>query len=792
MRIYLLLLAVFMANSWHAHSQNTLTGTVLANTNAPLDGAHIHIEALHGIALPDGTYTVAGIPSGSHRVVISFVGFKSLDTIVDFHSSRVLDAILQPDVTQIEEVVLTDNAVSKNTLPIQRLTTPVLEKYSSASLGDALKEIAGVSALKTGNNVVKPIINGLHSSRVPIISNNVRLEDQQWGAEHAPNLDVNAAGKVSVIKGAGALQYGGDAVGGVVLVEPLQVLNDTLFGSTLLTGNSNGRGGTLSTSLHKGAQNGWAWNAQGTLKYMGDRGAPNYVISNSGNREANVAADVSYLGKDYKLSAFYSIYSATIGIAIATHIGNVADLVRAINSGVPSVVNPFTYNIGNPRQKVQHHLGKLNYTKYLDDGSEFALQYAFQLNHRQEYDLRRGDFANTPALDLTLVTHSANADWKKELDGGSFRAGISAAMQHNNASPDTGVRPLIPTYDKYDAGGYGIYSHQFSQSLTGEASVRYDFSRMDATKFYQKSRWTALGYEGVYDHFITQDFGSQWLTNPKFTFHNVSASLGIRKRFQEGLEILGNLSLAMRNPNPSELFSDGLHHSNATIELGNLGLQKETSFKASATLLKTSGTFTLEATPYLNVINNFMFLAPTAVEYTIRGTFPVYSYRQANALLAGVDLHTRWDFTKNFSHSLNAAYVYGTNTEDNAPLIDMPPLNLMNTLRYSAEDFHNFFAEVRSEAVFTQTRYPDFDFNADVPVNSVLVPTPVNISKPPKGYQLLHLSTGMQFAMGKTQTAVSLSVFNLFNTTYRDYLNRQRLYTDEVGRNIQLQLKFSY
>ncbi|MES2487545.1 MAG: TonB-dependent receptor, partial [Bacteroidota bacterium] len=183
---------------------------------------------------------------------------------------------------------------------------------------------------------------------------------------------------------------------------------------------------------------------------------------------------------------------------------------------------------------------------------------------------------------------------------------------------------------------------------------------------------------------------------------------------------------------------------------------------------------------------------PTAVEYTIRGTFPVYSYRQANALLAGLDLHTQWNFTKNLSHSLNAAYVYGTNTQDNAPLIDMPPLNLTNTVRFSNEDFHNFFAEVRSEAVFTQTRYPDFDFNADVPVNGELVATPVNISKAPKGYQLVHLSTGMQFAMGKMQTAVNLSVFNLFNTTYRDYLNRQRLYTDEVGRNIQLQVKFSY
>jgi iron complex outermembrane receptor protein len=792
MRIYLLLLAVFMANSWHAHSQTTLTGRVLANNSLPLDGAHIHIETLHGISLPDGTYTVTGIPAGSHRVVISYIGYKSLDTLVEFHGSRVLDAVLEPQTAKIEEVVLTDNTVSKNTVHEQRLTTQTIEKYSNASLGDALKEIAGVSVLKTGNNIVKPVINGLHSSRVPVIANNVRLEDQQWGTEHAPNLDINSAGRISVVKGAGALQYGGDAVGGLVLVEPIQVQQDTLFGSTLLTGNTNGRGGTLSTSLHKGAQNGWAWNAQGSAKYMGDRQAPDYMLSNTGNRETNVSGDVSYLGQGYKLSAFYSFYSATIGIATATHIGNVADLVNAINSGTPNVVNPFTYSINNPKQEVQHHLGKLNFSRDMADGSGLSLQYAFQQNHREEYDLRRGDFADIPALDLTLTTHSANADWQKDMDGTTFKAGLSAALQHNDASPDTGVRPLIPTYDKYDAGAYGIYSHRFSQSLMGEAGVRYDFSRMDATKFYQKSRWTALGYDGVHDHFITQDFGTQWLTNPAFTFHNVSASLGIRKRFTEGLELLGNLSLAMRNPNPSELFSDGLHHSNATIELGNLGLKKETAFKASATLLKTGGAFTAEATPYLNAISNFMYLAPTAVEYTIRGTFPVYNYRQANALLAGLDLHTGWDFAKNFSHSLNAAYVYGKNTSANAPLIDMPPLNLSNTIRYTKEDFHHFYAEVRSEAVFTQTRYPNNDFYADVPINGELVPTPVNISKPPKGYHLLHLATGMQFSLGKTQTSVNVWAFNVLNTNYRDYLNRQRLYLDEAGRSFQLQVKFNY
>lgn len=791
MRIHILLLA-FLAASWCGYSQQAISGKIAAPNNIPLNGAHIHIGQLHGTSAPDGSYEVHHVPSGQRRIVISYIGYKTLDTLVDVYADLRLDAVLKPESMQLEEVVITEsNAVSKNTTHEQRLKTETLEKYSNASLGDALKEVAGVYSLKTGSTIVKPVINGLHSSRVPVISNNVRLEDQQWGTEHAPNLDINQAGRVSVIKGASALQYGGDAIGGLVLVEPVWVAQDTLFGKTILTADSNGRGGGITSSLHKGNGMGWAWNAGGTYKYMGDREAPNYVLSNTGNCEANFAGDVKYLSESYDASVSYSFYNAVLGIARATHIGNVADLVRAINNGEPDVVEPFTYTIDSPRQEVQHHLVKANFNKQLSGDASLSLQYAFQLNNRMEYDMRRGEFTNVPALDLMLATHSVNADWKKKAEVTDFRAGVSASAQFNDASPDTGVRPLIPTYDKYDAGAYGIVSYSFSETFSGEVGLRYDFSHTSATKYYQKTRWNNLGYDGVYNHFITGDYGTQWLTNPEFTYHNISASLGVRKRLSTDFDLLANAALAMRNPNPSELFSDGLHHSNGTIELGNLGIKKEQALKLSATLLRQHGSFRLEATPYLNAIRDFIYLNPTGVEYTIRGTFPVYSYAQDNVVMAGLDLHTDWDITGRFRHSFNFAYVYADNTTRNEPLIDMPPLNIINAVRYTI-GWHNLFAELRSEAVFVQSRYPYNNFYTDVPVNGELLPTLVDISTPPPGYHLLHFASGVQFPVGKTTASVNFSVNNLFNTAYRDYLNRQRLYTDDLGRNFQMQLKFNY
>jgi iron complex outermembrane receptor protein len=72
------------------------------------------------------------------------------------------------------------------------------------------------------------------------------------------------------------------------------------------------------------------------------------------------------------------------------------------------------------------------------------------------------------------------------------------------------------------------------------------------------------------------------------------------------------------------------------------------------------------------------------------------------------------------------------------------------------------------------------------------VPVLVDVSTPPAGYALFHFAAGMQFNVGKATVGTTLSVNNIFNTSYRDYLNRQRFYADETGRNFQLQIKINY
>ncbi len=777
-----------------AFGQFKISGQILDENNKPIDGCHVHIRNKNANSNSNGNYSIENILSGKTKVYVSSLGYKSIEETLDLQANLVRDFKMFSKVNSLNDVIVNQKRNSENNSILeQKIRTETIEKYSSQTLGDALREVAGVSILRTGSNIVKPVINGLHSSRVPIISNNVRLEDQQWGAEHAPNFDVNAAGKITVIKGASGLQYGGDAVGGLIIVEPIVVKNDTLFGKTISNLSSNGQGGTLSTSLHKGNFCDWSWNALGTFKYFGDRNSANYVLSNSGNREINFSGDVKYTGKKFDVSGFYSLYNAQIGILSASHIGSANDLKTSINNLVPSTIKDYTYNLKNPKQEVKHHLAKVNFKYSIDESSSLAFQYSYQFNKRLEFDVRRGNLKNTPALDLELVTNNLKLDYKNEFQHWTLKSGFSLENQENKASTLIGVRPLIPDYIKRDMGFYGISTYSISESMILDFGLRYDYSNTNASKYYLKSRWTERNFDKQFSGFIVGQSGNQWYTKPKFTFNNYSGSAGLQKQFDANLNWYVNVSLATRNPNPSELFSDGLHHSTGQIELGDLGLKKEQSFKFATTLVKKWSKFSVEINPFANSIRNYMFLIPTDFETTIRGVFPVWEYQQTNALLTGLDFNSIWNINETLQHQFTFAAVNGFDLTNDLPLIVMPPLTFSNKIQFAKKTFHGLVVELKNEVVLRQTQFPDNNFTTKIIENNEFVDVLVDISSPPNAYQLWSFYSEIKFkTFKKSFTTIAFSIQNILNTNYRDYLNSQRYFVNELGRNFQIQLKFNY
>lgn len=799
MRTYaLVILLLSSIPSISQNCDNTLSGTVTdLHDGSLLVGATLIVAGSEQAVVTDldGKFTISSLCDETYNIQVSHPYCLAKGFTIKLSGNTIKNFKLEHHLEELNQITVAGKAYSNKSKTIleNTISKEELERFSSGTLGDALNSLSGVSSLNTGNTVVKPLINGLHSSRVVIINNGVRMEDQEWGAEHAPNVDINSAGNLTLIKGAGALQYGGDAVGGVIVAEASKVpVKDSLYGRTLFTGASNGRGTSLTSQLTKSYQSGWYATVQGTLKRFGDFEASDYVLSNTGIFERNASLHVGLNRFDYGIEAYYSLFKNEIGILRASHLGGAQDQIRAIKSDRPLIINDFTYNIIAPKQDVTHHLARIKGFKRFDGFGKLSLQYDFQRNNRLEFDIRRGADKDNASLDLQLDTHTLMLDLDSHLtDAISLKTGLMARYQNNFADPNTGVRRLIPDYDKYDLGIYAIADYRLNDNLLLEAGGRFDYTYMDVFKFYRTSFWQSRNYDELFPEIVVEELDNQILTNPQLNFYNASATLGATYNFNEEYKLFFNYSLASRAPNPSELFSEGLHHSASRIELGDLRFKSEIGHKIALTLQRENEKFSFSVSPFINTINDFIVIEPTEIQQTVRGNFQVWEYRQTNAQLLGVDFDASYAFAKNFRFNNQFSLVKGYDRTRDEPLISMPPVNTKNEIVYQNPDFKNIRLAFQSEYVFRQNEYPDNNFEVFIPETETM--ETVDLSTPPDAYHLLNFNSSIDFKATQNSTlTVGFGITNLLNTSYRNYLNRLRYYADDLGRNFLLNLKLNY
>ena len=792
MRLFaLLLLLCCSMQSYSQDCNNTLYGSLLdIHDGSVLSGATV-IVAQTGVGVLtdlDGNFVISNLCSATYQLQISHpsCSTKAFSVLIKDDTQKIFK--LEHHLESLNEIIVSGKKTNRATKSIYEnlVDQQTITTFSSGSLGDALNSISGVSSLNTGNTVVKPMINGLHSSRVLIINNGVQMQDQEWGAEHAPSIDINAVGTLKVIKGASALQYGGNAIGGVVIASAPKVpLLDSLYGKTIFSGSSNGLGGTVSSSLTRSNQNGLYTAFQGSLKRYGDFNAPNYNLSNTGVFERNIAATIGFNRIDYGVEAYYSLFKNEIGILRASHIGGAEDQVQAIASPVPSIINDFTYNIDAPRQDVTHHLARIKGFKNIENIGLISLQYDYQQNNRLEFDVRRGSNKDKASVDLVLDTQTLTIDVASDISEKlTTKFGIVGSLQTNYANPETGVRRLIPDYDKYSIAGFASGNYDINQKWVLEAGFRFDYTHMNVFKFYRRSFWQDRGYDNQFSDLVVEEIGNQLLVNPKLDFYNPSFTIGSKYSF--GLyKLFANYSLSSRAPNASEQFSEGLHHSASRIELGDLQFTSETAHKISLTLQKIGERVNFTITPFATKIDDFILIEPTGIRQTIRGNFQVWEYRQTQAQMYGLDLDANLSLTDNVRFVHQFSLVKGYDKTSNEPLISMPAANTLNSLVYTNPNFNNISIAIQSNYVFRQNEFPNTNFEVVLP-DSIQT---VDISTPPSGYHLLNLNIT---AAIRPDMQVGLYVNNLLNTSYRNYLNRLRYYADDVGRNITLQLKYNY
>lgn len=753
----------------------TVTGHVTdAADGTALVGASVVVRGTGtGVATDRrGSYRLTLPASGAYTLVVRFLGYdtKSVDIAVRAGTSERADVELKPVVVGADELVVvgTPDVLTASARSTETLDARALADARGQTFGETLAALPGVTTLSTGPTIDKPVVRGMHSDRVVLVQNGIRQEGQQWGREHAPEVDPFAPVEITVVKGAAGVEYGVGAIGGVLRLEPRTLPSVPGIQGAVdvdaFTNNGQGAGSVLlEGALQTGPSDGttWAWRTQGSFRKAAASRAPEYVIGNTGfeERNASVAGQVSsgrWTG-EVSLSRFDTV----LGIFSGAHVNTVGGLEAAIERGRPAVDYDYTYAVDAPRQRVTHNLATVSAAVDLATGDWVEVQYGVQHNHRREYDAHSpgGGVPKRPGVDLQLITHSLDATWRSRpvgpVAGGDVMlfAGLSGMNQGNTNGRSS---YLIPNYRALTGGAFAR-----STWLRGDwmldAGLRLDrqwsrsFPRTDAQRGFEETERGFTGGSGV--------FSMTWRVAPRWSISTTA-------------------STSWRPPSFNELYSDGVHHGTAQFEVGNARLDAERAWSLDATVRHAGPRVRLQVGAYETRVADFIHLIPTGDPVvTIRGVFPEFSYRQSNVVLRGVDGRAEVDVLEALTVGATAALVRATDRDLDRPLIDVPA------------DRGSTFAEGRLWRRPGQ-RLGEVSVRAEMHLvrEQTRVPEGVDFAPPPPGYQLVDLSVKATLGGGPAPATLRLGVDNVFNTAYRDYLDRLRYFTDAPGRTLTLRM----
>jgi iron complex outermembrane recepter protein len=657
------------------------------------------------------------------------------------------------------------------------LTGAALQATRGQSLGESLKNMTGLYSIQTGPTISKPVIHGLHSNRILILNNGVRQEGQQWGSEHAPEVDPFVASRLTVIKGAATIRYGSDAIGGVILVEPKAMpTSPGLTAELNAVGSSNGQMGVFS-GLVEGASakklTGLSWRIQGTAKQAGYVKTPDYFLENTSYREQNFSADVHYdrkldNGNIAGIELFYSHFATKIGLFTGAQVGSLADLYAALARTEPLSQPGFSYQLNRPYQQVQHGLLKLRAFWRSARVGTLTATLAQQQNTRQEFDYLSFSRLETPELYLKLTTHTADLVWEHRPRRGVGDAAWSGSVGFNGITQGNIRRYLflIPNFRNYGGGLFAIERYARNRWVL-EGGLRYDY------------RWLRA-------YFLDETTNQVYAKT--HAWQNANGSLGTSYQARPNLLIAANMGTAWRAPNVADLYANGLHQSAVAYERGNPNLLPEQAYNGTISAEYVGKRWGLELGVFNNLIQNYIYLRPDSLPVVRqRGAFPAYSYNQVRATFRGVDATLTAQLTNRLTLTSKTSLLWAYDHTNQDYLVAITPNRTDNSIRYNWANggkITGLYASLTGLYVARQSRVPAVSSRNEA--GQVIFTG--DFAPPPPAYFLVGAEAGFAWQVAGQPVRVVLTGSNLLNTRYRDYLNRFRYFADEPGRDISLKI----
>lgn len=752
-----LFLLLFLAVNSLTFSQNSITGSVLdQDTNQPVIGATVYIPEIgKGTNTNlDGNFSIPELPSGTHELVISAMGFSTRTLKVTVPSETHLEILVATSAIEMEEVIISTpfhQLQSENVMKVERATVENLTKAGSINITEGITQIPGVESMTTGAGIGKPVIRGLSSNRVLVFTQGVRLENQQFGGEHGLGLNSSGIGSVEVIKGPASLLYGSDALGGVLYFNPESY---AIADSTRIDAQA-----TYFTNTQGMEANAGFKTSSGKLSFLvrGNYGTHSDYetgddtrVTNTRFNEWDLKTGMGYRNSRYRGDLRYNLNVNRTGIP--EEIG--------VQSTSKELIEPY--------QETENHVLSID-NKFYFDNSSLDVKIGYLFNDRNEFEDHEDHLEEeVPAEheedehhevephgeEAALQTHleTLNYDAKYNLPQmGNFETivGIQGMFQSNT---NFGEEILIPDAVTRDFGILAT-THYHLEKIDFQTGIRYDTRNLESE---------AYGEAGSPD----------FIQGINRTFNSYNGAIGAKFNVLPSLSSRINLASGFRAPNLAELTSNGSHHGSNRYEVGNSVLDNEQNFQLDLALEYTNEHFEVFANAFYNAINNYIYLEPTG---EIREENPVFNYIQNNAKLYGGEtgMHIHPHPLDWFHIESSFEIVVGKRkTGEYLPLIPAP--SFTNTFRVEYEDntwLDDSYSFITLKSTFGQDRVSEHE-------------------TPSTAYTLLSAGVGGTMDVQGTNLQLRLSGKNLLNKTYTSHLSRLKpdgIY--DIGRNITLSAK---
>ena len=471
----------------------------------------------------------------------------------------------------LKEITITGNPLGASDLiaPSAQYSGDGLLLRSKSTLGETLDGTPGVSSTYFGPNASRPIIRGQDGDRIRILNNGGALLDvSSLSFDHSVTADPISIERIEVLRGPGALQYGGSAIGGVVNVIDNRIPRQALFDK------KGGVTGKLDLS------------------------------AGSGNRERGAGALLE-AGND-RIAIHFDGFERKTG-----------DVAVPVDFACDKAAGAFTARrICNSQSRVTG--GAVGGSVFFADGylGLSASTYRSDYGTVAEADVTIGMKSNRFAVEgelrnLGSVIQSVKAQYSRTDYAHTEFEGPDAGTVFKNKGDDFRLEVRHAKFGNFE-GLVGVQLDNSRFSADGEeAFAPYSRTRQNAVFGYEelKTSWGKLSLGARVESVKVESLGNPNPALAKFVpgqrdFKPTSFAAGALWDVAPNWKLTGNLARTERAPKDYELFADGPHIATAAYEVGSVNLNKESAVQIDVGTAWKSGANTFAINAYISKFKN--------------------------------------------------------------------------------------------------------------------------------------------------------------------------------------------